>query len=408
MNEIILITLLIQIYCTSNSYHAISKENKEERKQVQIKEIVTILYEEYYIDIKFIIEGGYGKIFRARHLSHPNFVALKVYTDEFFSFNDIMKEISFLENLNHPNIISGKLFCNNYFYYLEMDFYEFDLFRYVRAFFLSINDKKMILKQVLDALFYLKSNNVIHNDLKNNNILIDKKLNIKICDFGFACKKENLIFPLKKFSLSILEKFEFYSPEFKKSIEYDEKSDIYSFGILVYFIFNEINYKFETYKPITDTESHNMFLKCKELDPKNRPSADSLLLSRYFDFLYEEMFCFGKLKDFIIETGFCSIIKHDKTLGINIKNKATVDVYCCCHILTSPLYISMSKELNLKENCRSANNNSFNQITTKRFLYVESDGIFKPIQFMPQLDRIEYLDFFYRNKKYQAECEISN
>ncbi|KAK1350131.1 protein kinase [Hamiltosporidium tvaerminnensis] len=316
-----------------------------------------------------------------------------------------MNEISILEKLNHPNIISGRLFSNRFFYYLEMDFFEYDLLGYVKRNFLSIFDKKIIIKQIIDALYYLKLNKIIHNDLKNNNILIDENLNIKICDFGLACYKSRLDFPFNNISPSALEEYEVYSPELKQSIEYDEKSDIYSFGILTYFIFQEFNYKFETFIPISDSESNNMFLECIEYNPMNRPSVESLLLSAYFDFLYDKMFCFGKLEDFTIETETGSIIKKDKKLTINIKSKRAVEILCCCHILTSLRYTSKAKKLNLTENRDSHSNLDlgFKQITKKRFLYVESDRTLKPIQFMTQLDRIEYLDFFYRNENYQAE-----
>ncbi|TBU02396.1 protein kinase, partial [Hamiltosporidium magnivora] len=353
---ILLVILLIKTYCASIYFSEDSEDSNETLKQEQIRQIVAILNEDYYYDIGFIIEGTYGKLFKASRFSLVKPIALKVFIKEPFLFAQIMNEISILEKLNHPNIISGRLFSNRFFYYLEMDFFEYDLLGYVKRNFLSIFDKKIIVKQIIDALYYLKLKKIIHNDLKNNNILIDENLNIKICDFGLACYKSRLDFPFNNISPSALEEYEVYSPELKQSIEYDEKSDIYSFGILTYFIFQEFNSKFETFIPISDSESNNMFLECIEYNPMNRPSVESLLLSAYFDFLYDKMFCFGKLEDFTIETETGSIIKKDKKLTINIKSKRAVEILCCCHILTSLRYTSKAKKLNLTENRDSHSN----------------------------------------------------
>ncbi|TBU12062.1 protein kinase [Hamiltosporidium tvaerminnensis] len=89
--------------------------------------------------------------------------------------------------------------------------------------------------------FDLTEYQIIHNDLKHNNILIDEYLDIKICDFGISCYKKELAFPFKTLPPTDLEKYIVYSPELKKSEEYDEQSDMYSFGILIYFIFNKKN-----------------------------------------------------------------------------------------------------------------------------------------------------------------------
>ncbi|TBU11100.1 protein kinase, partial [Hamiltosporidium tvaerminnensis] len=261
-----------------------------------------------------------------------------------------MKEISFLKQLSHPNIISGTLFSNGYINYLEMRFVEFDLTEY-------------ILKQVLDALYYLKNKQIIHNDLKHNNILIDEYLNIKICDFGISCYKKELAFPFKTLPPTDLEKYIVYSPELKKSKEYDEQSDMYSF-------------------------------------------VDSLLMSAYFDFLYENMFCFGELKDFEIKTETKFISKKDKILTIIGENENKIDIFCCCHILTSLRYTSKSKKLNLGENDYSNSTHTFNQITTKRFLYSVDKYALEPIQFMTRADRLEYLVFFSSYKKYQEKYQF--
>jgi len=54
----------------------------------------------------------------------------------------------------------------------------------------SLDEKqaKVIFKQLLSVLKYMSKKNICHRDIKLENILIDKKLNIKLIDFGCACE----------------------------------------------------------------------------------------------------------------------------------------------------------------------------------------------------------------------------
>lgn len=49
-----------------------------------------------------------------------------------------------------------------------------------------MNNVRTIFKQIIEGINYMHSKNVCHRDIKLENILIDKSLNLKIIDFGFA------------------------------------------------------------------------------------------------------------------------------------------------------------------------------------------------------------------------------
>ncbi|PRP83919.1 hypothetical protein PROFUN_08856 [Planoprotostelium fungivorum] len=94
---------------------------------------------------------------------------------------------------------------------------------------LNMKETLYILKQTAFGLNYLHLSNIIHRDLKSMNLLIDKALKVKICDFGLSCVKlkgqeliEQVGSPL------------WMSPELLLGQPYDEKVDTYSFGIVMW------------------------------------------------------------------------------------------------------------------------------------------------------------------------------
>ena len=71
--------------------------------------------------------------------------------------------------------------------FLVFEFVDTDLRKLIMSHqYLTIHHVKVILHQILCALFYMHSANVIHRDLKPANILINEDCGVKICDFGLA------------------------------------------------------------------------------------------------------------------------------------------------------------------------------------------------------------------------------
>lgn len=85
-----------------------------------------------------------------------------------------------------------------------------------------------ISRGILEGLRYLHENGILHRDLKPPNILLNKKLEVKICDFGSAISEDHRIdgsFPNEGFTTW------YKSPEILfGSKAYDYKTDIWSFG----------------------------------------------------------------------------------------------------------------------------------------------------------------------------------
>lgn len=84
---------------------------------------------------------------------------------------------------------------------------------------------------MLDLLDYMHGKNVVHRDLKLENILVDEELNLKVVDFGFATFRK--IHNLKSYRGTMT----YMAPEIKEGKTYDgKKIDIFSTGVILFII----------------------------------------------------------------------------------------------------------------------------------------------------------------------------
>lgn len=139
-------------------------------------------------------EGAYGHVWKCYDRENQEMVAVKRFkeTKNYDAVKLAAREISLLKNAKHPNIVrmldafrskSDRL-------YIVMEYAEHTLTQILRASprGLDPNLTKLIMHQLVDATAYLHRSGVIHRDLKPANILLNKKREVKICDFGFARK----------------------------------------------------------------------------------------------------------------------------------------------------------------------------------------------------------------------------
>ncbi|KAI9206377.1 kinase-like domain-containing protein [Polychytrium aggregatum] len=138
-------------------------------------------------------EGEFGKVKLAIHTQTNKEVAVKLIKKDKIESPSrrakLMREISILEELEHPNVV--KLFE-----VIETDQYigmilEYasggELFEHILAHrYLKEKDACRYFAQLICGVRYLHGRNIVHRDLKLENILLDSQRNIIITDFGFA------------------------------------------------------------------------------------------------------------------------------------------------------------------------------------------------------------------------------
>jgi hypothetical protein len=152
----------------------------------------------------------------------------------------IYKEIEFLKICNHKNIVRfiDKFEDINYFYIIT-EYLERSLGSYITTdSILNESYIKQLFRQIAEGVHYLHENNIIHRDLKHENILVNSQGDVKIMDLGLS----TFVTSNQKLSDGCGTLF-FVAPEILLHQDHDYQVDVWSLGILLfYMIFRNFPY----------------------------------------------------------------------------------------------------------------------------------------------------------------------
>ena len=141
---------------------------------------------------RIIGQGAFGKVNLGLNILTGRVVAIKSFNKQSLDIENkkkILYETNLMKKLNHPNITKIlELFESEKYILLIMEYINGgNLFSFVKKRRkLSEKTSKFLFKQIILGIKYIHSMNIVHRDIKLENILIDIKNNIKICDFGIS------------------------------------------------------------------------------------------------------------------------------------------------------------------------------------------------------------------------------
>ena len=143
--------------------------------------------------IGIVGEGAYGIVYKCRNKETKEYVAIKKFKE---SEDEIVKktmrrELKVLQILKNDNIVEFKqAFKQKGNLYLVFEFIDKNLLELLEQSPTGLSPQliKNLIFQLCKAVKYLHDQNIIHRDVKPENLLIDNKMNLKLCDFGFARK----------------------------------------------------------------------------------------------------------------------------------------------------------------------------------------------------------------------------
>ncbi|XP_036610648.1 PAS domain-containing serine/threonine-protein kinase [Trichosurus vulpecula] len=252
-------------------------------------------YSKHYVTLRPIGSGAFGSVWIAKPKEDDQEVVVKFIRKEKVledcwvidpELGKVTREIAILSRVQHPNIIKMiDVFENEGFFQLVMEKHGsgMDLFTFIDS-HPSVDEPlaSYIFRQVVSAIVYLRSQNIIHRDIKDENIIIAEDFTIKLVDFGSAVYME----PGKCF-YTFCGTIEYCSPEVLMGHAYrGPEMEMWALGVTLYTLMFEEN-PFSELDEALEAEIHppfsvsadllNLFCGLLQPNPEERMTLDMLI-----------------------------------------------------------------------------------------------------------------------------------
>ncbi len=191
-----------------------------------------------YRIINQIGQGGMATVYKAYHAAMDRYVAVKVLPRQFAESKEFMgrfqQEARTIANLEHPHILPVHDFGESGgITYFVMRFLDTGTLKErLAAGPMPLAEVDRLFTQLADALGYAHQRGVVHRDIKPSNVLVDARGDVFLTDFGIAKLMEGAA----QFTATgaITGTPAYMSPEQAQGEKLDQRSDIYSLGIVLY------------------------------------------------------------------------------------------------------------------------------------------------------------------------------
>ena len=193
---------------------------------------------ERYIIVSELGQGGMADVYLAMDTVLNREVAIKILRGELandpVSLLRFQREANAASTINHPNIVEiydvGEW---QHKQYIVMEYVRGKTLKQLISYRGAIEQKEAIaiMKQLVEATMIAHQNNIIHRDIKPQNILVKDDGTIKITDFGIALAQDSVQLTQTD---SVMGSVHYLAPELARGETASVQSDIYSLGIVLY------------------------------------------------------------------------------------------------------------------------------------------------------------------------------
>ena len=236
-----------------------------------------------YECIKRIGTGGMGDVYKAHDRRLDRIVAIKVLKSEYNEDDNFIRkfrrESLAAASISHPNIVSiydvgMETIADEDVYYIVMEYIDGKTLKELirEEGVLSQNQALNYLIQIAEALKIAHNKNIIHRDIKSQNIMVTRDNRVKVTDFGIARMAGNATMTVTN---AVMGSVHYFSPEQARGQKVDARSDIYSMGIVLYEMLTG-DVPFDSENPITVALMHvqNEMPMPSERNPRVSPEVD--------------------------------------------------------------------------------------------------------------------------------------
>lgn len=233
--------------------------------------------------IQLVGRGGMGAVYRARQKHLDRIVALKILPPQLLedrTFGErFTREAKAMARLNHPNIVTIHDFGqrDDLFFFI-MEYVDGLTLRQVQARGrISPQQAVAIVPQICDALQYAHEQGIVHRDVKPENVLLNRRGEVKIADFGLAkligAAVEDK--PAMDATTSVVGTPLYMAPEQIAAPQaVDHRADIYSLGVILYELLTgelpDGDFRPLTSRMQVDVKLNELVMRALEPDPAMR------------------------------------------------------------------------------------------------------------------------------------------
>lgn len=183
-------------------------------------------------------EGGMGKVYKAVDKQANKTVAVKILNPHLMKDEENRKRLAsegrLLSSLNHPNIVKVLEFGETAQHaFVAMEYLSGGtLHDYIGKNYPLPEERIVeVTEQICSGLRVIHTNNIIHRDLKTQNVMFDESGNVRIMDFGLS--KSPLVSTMTTLG-TVVGTLGFVAPEQVTNVNVDHRVDIFSLGVIMY------------------------------------------------------------------------------------------------------------------------------------------------------------------------------